>query len=136
MAKDLERIESVKAGGMGAIAFTGAYLTAMVVRYHIIGEDVTGMAVIIKIAIALLNGFLFGVTYRYLVRTDDNAHLRDGAVLAFSLVRGLVPLEISSNFSENWLILALLSGESLICFAFARLTLDFAFNRRWIEPLS
>jgi hypothetical protein len=80
----------------------------------------------------LLSGFLFAVTYRYIIRQDDNAHLRDGAVLAFTLVRsgGLIALPTT----EDPLAIAILMGESLIGFAVVRSSLDWAMARDWLRP--
>jgi hypothetical protein len=40
-------------------------------------------------AVASVNGLLFGVTYRYIIRSDKNPQLKAGGILAFGLVRGL-----------------------------------------------
>ncbi len=91
-----ERIESAKAGIVGAVAFAVTELVITVVNglmFHLAAKfnfwatlDGVGLT---HIAIGLVSGFLFGVTYRYIIRDDRNSHLNDGAVLAFSLVRGL-----------------------------------------------
>ncbi|NJN88715.1 MAG: hypothetical protein HC881_23575, partial [Leptolyngbyaceae cyanobacterium SL_7_1] len=44
-------------------------------------------------AIALATGFLFGVSYRYIVRQDENSHLKSGAILAFGIIRGLAQID-------------------------------------------
>lgn len=48
-------------------------------------------------AIAFFSGLLFGVTYRYLIRSDKNPQLKAGGVLAFGLVRGLTQIELGWN---------------------------------------
>ncbi len=134
---DLERIESLKAGSLGAIAFTGTYLIAMLINSFLIESDPLEILTVgLKVAIALLSGFLFSVTYRYIIRRDHNSHLKDGAVLAFGLVRGLVPVEMSANLINNLGQLSLLAVESILCFSIARFCLDLAFHRRWIKPFS
>ncbi len=136
-----ERIESVKAGLSGAIAFTLAALVLLVVQglvSDLILKLNTNFGVIswisaIELAIGAVSGFLFGVTYRYIIRSDRNSHLQDGAVLAFGLVRGLALVERNLVLSEL-LSLAGLVLQSIICFAIARLILDLAIARKLIKP--
>ncbi len=84
-------------------------------------------------AIAQLSGFLFGVTYRYIVRQDNNPHLKAGAVGAFSLVRGLAQIEACGSGASIslWLLFLL---ESFALFLGARLALDRAINGGWVKP--
>ena len=134
-----ERIESVKAGILssgvfgvveGLIALTNNFLAIE------LGNDFTQWQIIslvdfsFHLAIALSSGFLFGVTYRYIIRGDRNSHLQDGAVLAFGLVRGLALIE-TTDFSFWWLLLIF---ESIVAFAIARLSLDFALKFKLIKP--
>ncbi|ACK69491.1 conserved hypothetical protein [Gloeothece citriformis PCC 7424] len=133
---NLERIESIKAGVMGAVSFTVAYLLATLVNSLSFSVAVVflGVSPLLKLAIAALSGFLFGITYRYIIRSDQNSHLKDGAVLAFGLVRGLAPIESGSFLVDDVWWLSFVAVESLICFAIARVCLDFAIDRRWINP--
>ncbi|NJK47304.1 hypothetical protein HC931_03025 [Candidatus Gracilibacteria bacterium] len=140
-----ERIESIKAGTLAAIAFMLAYAIAMLfnsfflaVRFEkfVFLQATLEIDLLVKIAIAFLSGFLFGVTYRYIVRSDRNSHLKDGAVLAFSLVRGSAPVELSDNLIQNAWVLSVVGVESIFCFAIARLFLDLALDRYWIKPFS
>lgn len=140
-----ERIESLKAGTLAAIAFMLAYSIAMLFNSLILAVRFEKLALLqaaveinllVKIAIALLSGFLFGVTYRYIVRSDRNSHLKDGAVLAFSLVRGFAPVEVSDNLMQNAWVLSVVGFESIFCFAIARFILDLALDRYWIKPFS
>ncbi len=138
-----ERIESVKAGLVTAIAFTVADLTAILLNnlifvtwgiwFHLL-QFPSGLDSLITIATALVSGFLFGVTYRYIIRNDRNSHLKDGAVMAFGLVRGLALLEATVNKSEQFWSLSILIVEGLIGFAIARYCLDFALQRKFIKP--
>ena len=93
-----------------------------------------------------VSGFLFGMTYRYVIRDDRNPHLKSGAVLAFGLVRAIPQIEpgISHilgsipnipNLQDVW-PLAILGLESLILFAAARIVLDWAIERNWVKPFS
>ncbi len=96
----------------------------------------------VRLAIALISGFLFGVTYRYIIRQDDSTHLRSGAVLAFALVRGLARLDQRGLGSplrewgllqaELFLVLVLL-GQSWVMFAIARWALDIGLRRGWLQ---
>jgi hypothetical protein len=140
-----ERIESLKAGTFAAVSFTLAYGVVLLVDELILAvrfEEISqlpfslGIDLGIKIAIAFLNGFLFGVTYRYIIRGDRNSHLKDGAVLAFGLVKGCAPLQISNDLHRDILLLAILAIESLVCFATARFTLDLALHRGFLKPFS
>ena len=128
-----ERIESLKAGIIGAVAFTIAELIVLFARSLIVPvltSNPSGM--IIDIAIGAISGFLFGVTYRYIIRDDRNSHLNDGAVLAFGSIRGLALVE-NLSLSERSSILFLVIS-SIVCFTIARLVLDLAIARKFIKP--
>lgn len=98
------------------------------VRFLLVGVSATGVFLFLRAVVAWLSGFLFGVTYRYTVRSEPaNPFLKDGVVLAFTLVRGLAPVEtVDSSFDGPLLIVLVI--ESLLCFAIARLTLDRVFK--------
>ena len=136
-----ERIESVKAGVVGAGAFAIAELVISMAFALIWARKsnfillVNGGNLLVQLAIGAVSGFLFGVTYRYIVRDDRNSHLNDGAVLAFGLVRGLALIE------QNLALLELLSGlwlvtQSIICFTIARSLLDLAIAKSIIKPFN
>jgi hypothetical protein len=134
---NLERLESVKAGVLGAITFIIPYFITL--RLNDVLWEYTPIPLVtlgLKLAIALISGFLFGVTYRYIIRNETNSHLKDGAVFAFGLIRGLVPLEMSSQVWESLGEISLLGIESIVCFAIVRFSLDFALYRHWIKPFS
>ena len=132
-----ERIESIKGGiasaGVFAIADIGIVLLNTF-TFHISNVELIPVYSLqdwlIRAIIAVSTGFLFGVTYRYIVRSDQNSHLQDGAVLAFGLVRGLALVEGKAIS----LILLVLIIESIISFAIARSVLDFALSRKLIKP--
>ena len=136
-----ERIESVKAGVVGAGAFAIAELViSMAIALTLARESnpilvVSGDNLLVRFAIGVVSGFLFGVTYRYIIRDDRNSHLNDGAVLAFGLVRGLALIEqnfaLSELLSELWLV-----AQSIICFAIARSLLEGAIARSLIKPFN
>ena len=134
-----ERIESFKAGMTAAFAFIFIDLMMLVCNTYVLSapeEQFSYLQVgweiklLIRVGIAWLSGFLFGVTYRYIIRGDRNSHLKDGAVLAFGLVRGLALLEETGIFWSGGILLF----QSIICFGLARLTLDLALRYKLIKP--
>ena len=140
-----ERIESVKSGIVGAGAFAIAELIFFLLRAIAVNSLpqlnlaplLLDWQLLIQLAIGAVSGFLFGVTYRYVIRDDRNSHLNDGAVLAFGLVRGLASIETSLEtnllLSESILIVFLFV-QSIIGFAIARLVLDLAIQQKLIKP--
>jgi len=132
-----ERVESLKAGmlaaGVGAIAFLLSssmnrwVLPAQFDSMHNVGWVLSG-------AIAIFSGFLFGVTYRYVIRTDENSHLKSGAILAFGLVRGLAQVDAGLKNLDSFWSCAVLGFESIFLFAIAGITLDWAIRRHWVKP--
>ena len=133
-----ERIESVKAGVTGAAAFAVAELIFSTIQnlfFWTRGSISTSIDSLwlMQLAIGAVSGFLFGVTYRYVIRGDRNSHLNDGAVLAFGLVRGLAVVEQNLVPSELLSVLFPVT-QSIICFAIARLVLDIAIARKLIKP--
>jgi hypothetical protein len=87
----------------------------------------------IEVAIACINGFLFGVTYRYIIRTDSNVQLKLGAVLAFSLVRALSQIEVGLILGGNIKLFLILIGKSLLLFAITSVVLEGAIAQGWIK---
>lgn len=136
-----ERIESVKSGIVGAGGFAIAEITTLIVKatmLHNISEFSSPTMLLnwnlaIQLLIGAVSGFLFGVTYRYIIRDDRNSHLNDGAVLAFGLVRGLALVENTVIVSEL-LSLGSLVLQSIVCFAIARLILDIAIKYKLLKP--
>ena len=138
-----ERIESLKAGTLAALSFTLVYGIAVVGNSLVLAQQFESLAVLqittpenllVKVASAWLSGFLFGVTYPYVIREDKNPHLKAGVVLAFGLVRGLAPVEVEQNLSDAFWALGVLGVEGILCFLVARLTLDWALHRHWLKP--
>lgn len=140
---DLERIESVKAGGLAALAGAGVSAISLILDAAL--HDALGEAAltnnslgIVRIATGTVCAFLFGVTYRYIVRQDKNPHLRSGAVGAFALTRGLSQLE-NSNWSAlspditTVLPLAWPIVKSFSLFLVIRIVLDYALGQHWIQ---
>lgn len=138
-----ERLESLKAGLLGALAAGLLFGVLIVVNGWLslrfaplaalpIGTD--SLRRLISGAIAALSGFLFGITYRYIIRQDKNPHLKDGAVLAFGLVRGLTQAEGKLDETIALLPLIILGIESVLLFAGVRIVLDWTLVRGWIKP--
>lgn len=132
------RIASVKSGLIGAAAIG---LTATVTTWLLTVPDLpisalhTPLAWFVNLAVAISSGFFFGVTYRYIVRQDDNLHLSSGAVGAFGMVRSLAIIETLWQDELALLLWLLVAGESFLWFAVARYALDFAISKDWIQPL-
>ncbi len=133
-----ERLESLKAGIIGGLSLSFACLmtnlinTLVLARYF---EIFTSLQVtanwhwLISWAIAAFSGLLFGVTYRYIIRQEQNPQLKAGGVLAFDLVRGLAQIEVGWN-----LPCAVLAGESVLWFIVAAIALDQAIQFGWVKP--
>ena len=137
-----ERLESVKAGLVGALAATTMFGALVLVNRWLLIPRVVQLAplqfeaaftVLTSGAIAALSGFLFGITYRYIIRQDKNPHLNSGAVLAFGLVRGFTQAE-SKLETIALLPLVILGAESVLLFAGARLVLDWTLFQGWVKP--
>ncbi len=146
-----ERLESLKAGavaafgvfcGFGAIALTNTLI--LVPRFDFLAGLEVGaidLNFAFKGSIALLAGFLFGVTYRYAIRTDTNPQLKSGVVLAFGLVRAFGQLDAGLFFEtgkipvvQDLLPFVVRSVESVLLFGIAGFVLDWAIGRSWIKP--
>ncbi len=131
----VERIESVKAGSLSGIAAGLCYGAIGVFDRSIFcGESLPSLSLGLEVAIAIAGGFLFGVTYRYIIRTDRNDHLNSGAVLAFGLVRGLAQLDVRALEPAQILADGMVVVESIAIFAIARYLLDYALEVSWIAP--
>ncbi|MEM7796707.1 MAG: hypothetical protein AAF579_19905 [Cyanobacteria bacterium P01_C01_bin.118] len=128
-----ERIESIKAGGVAGL--TGLGIGAFLVALH---PDVDGFnGYVLRIAVATVTAFLFGVTYRYIVRNDVNPHLKSGAVGAFALTRSLGQLEgmIPGDLTlADPILLGLPIAESFGLFMGIRLVLDLGLKQHWFQP--
>ena len=137
-----ERLESLKAGCFGGLAATIAFSIIFLLNQFLsqrgselaILRSPSFLTAAASGAIAMLSGFLFAVTYRYVIRHDRNPHLRSGAVMAFGLVRGLAQLEAGLQSQIALLPAVVMVGESVVLFAIARVALDGAIGQSWIKP--
>lgn len=136
-----ERLESLKAGLMGAgalglvslLAWGGLLFLPPFVATLLFAspEPLTRW---VHLAIATLSGFLFGVTYRYVVRQDQNPQLKTGAIMAFALVRGGAAVEPHLQWDAiNWW-LAVPLVESGVGFAIAALLIEGAIKFSLLQP--
>lgn len=126
-SRSRERGESLKAGVGGAFSFTLVCTLATIINAFL---DVPTLGGRLGLGAALGCGFLFGITYRYVVRADTNAFLRQGAVFAFGLTRaaGAIASE------ESWLIWGLNGAEGLAGYTAAAAAIDIALARGWLQP--
>ncbi|MEL6813444.1 MAG: hypothetical protein AAFP03_01360 [Cyanobacteria bacterium J06598_3] len=132
------RIDSIKSGLVGAGIIggvaSGLWGIATVSLLPLpLPQSLLGW--LVNLAVALCSGFFFGVTYRYIVRQDDNLHLGSGAVGAFAFVRSLAQIEATWDDSFALLTWLLVIGESFLWFATARYALDWTMAKRWLTPL-
>jgi hypothetical protein len=150
-----ERLESLKAGVIGSLSVGSAFLVTTVVNelllkqyfpilnihqvplinLQIINAQIN-LQFILSAVIAGFSGFLFGVTYRYIIRLDKNSHLKSGAVFAFGLVRGLTQIEFGWNLNNTVLPFLILAAESIFWFSLAANVLDTAILFSWLKPFS
>ncbi|MEG3881575.1 hypothetical protein QT972_29860 [Microcoleus sp. herbarium7] len=146
-----ERVESLKAGSVAALSCLFSFGAIALANTLILARRWDFLASLqvreldlnfaIRGTIALLGGFLFGVTYRYAIRRDVNPQLKSGAVLAFGLVRAFGQLDAGLSFEggkmpalQKLLPFAVGGVESVVFFAIAGLVLDWAIGRSWIKP--
>lgn len=141
----IERVESLKAGILGGITFIIADFIVRLFNQEFLTIKFNNLANLLTIIddqffwkliiISGFTGFLFGVTYRYIIRTDQNSHLKDGAVLAFALTRGLVLLESLNHLNLTDLIpYLILICEIIFCFLITRFILDLGLFYQWLNP--
>ncbi|KAG2437191.1 hypothetical protein HXX76_005855 [Chlamydomonas incerta] len=137
-----ERIESVKAA---TVAATAGLLAELPLTMLTAGGDTPALSSALTLLSAVAACFLFGVTYRYAVRSDSsNRQLRLGVVAAFGLVRASGAADVlqasSAGSDDGPLSLAgavgpgaLYALESLILFGFASVAVEAAFNAGFLK---
>jgi hypothetical protein len=141
-----ERLESVKAGIISSISLSSAFLLTSLFNGFVLTEylpiliprqlNLANFEVLISGVVAGFSGFLFGVTYRYIIRTDTNPHLKTGGIWAFGLVRGLTQIEIGWNYTGTIWPFLIFAGESILWFTLAAIVLDLAISLGWLKPFS
>jgi hypothetical protein len=141
-----ERLESLKAGVIGSISLGSAFLVTSFMNvlwltkyFPILGNnkiDGINIEMLLSGIIVGFSGFLFGVTYRYIIRVDTNPHLKTGGIWAFGLVRGLTQIEVGWHLNNSMFPFLILAGESILWFAIAAVALDTAMLLKWLKPFS
>jgi hypothetical protein len=149
----VERVESLKAGTVAAFAMFLGFGAIAAVNSLILAHRLDFLASLqvraidlnfaFRGTIAFLSGFLFGVTYRYAIRSDTNPQLKSGVVLAFGLVRAFGQLDAGLFFEaakipalQDLLPFVVRSVESVVLFAIAAFVLDWTIARLWIKPFN
>jgi len=134
-----ERLESLKAGLIGGVSLCLAFLITSLLNTLVLARYLPILASLERAidwdwwlsgGIAAFSGLLFGVTYRYIIRTDENPQLKSGGVLAFGLVRGLTQID----FGQAILPDLVLAGESVLWFAMGAIAIDTGIQIRWVKP--
>ncbi|WP_414548835.1 hypothetical protein [Anabaena sp. CCY 0017] len=134
-----ERLESLKAGIIGSFTLYLAFLMTNLVNTLVLARYFPTLASLereinwhwwLSGGIAAFSGLLFGVTYRYIIRTDQNPQLKSGGVLAFGLVRGLTQIDGADLVLPDFI----LAGESVLWFAIGAIALDTTIKIGWLKP--
>ena len=140
-----ERLESLKAGIIGGLSVCFAFALSILLNTFVLAKYFQTLACLqnhidshlwVSGAVATFTGLLFGVTYRYIIRSDKNPQLKTGGVLAFGLVRGLTQIELGWNSNSTIWPFLVLAGESVLWFAIAAIALGIAIQLRWVKPFS
>ncbi|TVQ05873.1 MAG: hypothetical protein EA368_18405 [Leptolyngbya sp. DLM2.Bin27] len=142
---DEDRVQSLKTAVLSGTA-AGMVAAVLLLAHRVpalgwkaaltsISLGLSGSTFWISAVIAGLSGGLFGITYRYAVRQDDNSQLKTGVVLAFSLVRGLALVNVAAAVSLRGWPFAVAIAESLLIFATAATSLELARQQNWIKPV-
>ncbi|WP_414541525.1 hypothetical protein [Nostoc sp. CCY0012] len=140
-----ERIESLKAGITAGFSLCLAFVITSLANTLLLAKYFPLLASLhqdinwywwLSGGIAGFSGLLFGVTYRYIIRTDENSHLKSGGVLAFGLVRGLTQIEVGGSSVTTVLPNLVLAGESVLWFAMGAIALDTAIQIGWVKPFA
>ncbi len=143
-----DRLESFKAGFLGAIASVFAFF-AIALLHHFLQNFLTGQLIssfelgnsfilLIKLGMIGFSGFLFAVTYRYIVRRDRNSHLKSGAILAFACIRSFgaidrdLPTLTLLPLVQLALAIAILLLENIAWLAIVQSILETAIQHKWI----
>jgi len=80
---------------------------------------------------------LFGVVYRYVVRTDGNDMVKQGVVGMFAMCRALASTTVtaSTSYPDAWLQIGAYFGESALAFAAGAAAIEYAWDKGWVRPL-
>ena len=139
-----ERLESLKAGFFGGLSICLMFLITTFLNNLLLAKSFTALSILqmniqdwrwwISGAISCFCGLLFGVTYRYIIRSDNNPQLKAGGVLAFGLVRGLTQIDVGLCCYSTILPFVVLGVQSIVWFVMAAIALDTAIKFGWVKP--
>jgi hypothetical protein len=135
-----ERLESLKAAMIGGLCLAIAFTITSLGNHLVLSQYFTTLSResidlhwVLSGGIAAFCGLLFGVTYRYIIRSDKNPQLKAGGVLAFGLVRGLTQVDVGLSVSGNIFPFVILGGESILWFGLAAFALEAAIQVGWVK---
>ncbi|MBW4448877.1 MAG: hypothetical protein KME38_18945 [Spirirestis rafaelensis WJT71-NPBG6] len=121
-----ERLESLKAGIFGGLSVCLTFVITTFLNNLLLDKYFPALSILqiniqdwrwwISGAISCFCGLLFGVTYRYIIRSDNNPQLKAGGVLAFGLVRGLTQVDVGL-YCYSILPFVVLGAQSIVWFA-------------------
>lgn len=136
MTDQQQRIYSLRAGMVASVVVAIADGVGLLFNHYFLGWELGGTwGFLLSLLGAGFSGFLFGVTYRYLINPQRDHHLEMGAVGAFALVKvlGLVESQGAALTMAQGVMWAVLLGEYLLGFSLARWLIHGAIARRWIR---
>ena len=141
-----DRIDSVKAAAIAAVGGSFIYLPFAGIKGALNSFDAQWEFNTDMLALSLA---LFGITYRYAIRKDENPNLKQGVVGAFAITRTVsnihvptdqcssLPLDCGPPFHYfNWDMITQGGDgfiESLIAFGAAAFVLERSFSRGWLS---
>ena len=140
-----ERVESGKAGLIAALSGSLCAIPPALVATTAFTPQWEFSTDAIALQLAL-----FGVVYRYAVRSDGNEQLKQGVVGAFAVTRMLCSVQVSTECSAiplncgpplgylNWDMLLQLGayfGESAIAFGGAAFALELCWEKGWAAKI-
>ncbi|MEB3177424.1 MAG: hypothetical protein VKL59_00025 [Nostocaceae cyanobacterium] len=138
-----ERVESLKAGIIGGLSLLSAFVITELLNNFVLGQYFelpwnyqmlsVNWQTLLSAGIAGASGLLFGVTYRYIVRQDNNPQLKAGGVMAFGLVRGLAQVDAKITCNNSVVPVIVLAGESILWFGLGGVALDAAMQWGWVK---
>lgn len=136
-----DRIESVKAAVSSAFVGVSAFSAYNLLWNH----APLNINLVVEYLKTLLSLSLFGITYRYAVRNDENSNLKQGVVASFALTRilGTVSVDCSDASLMECIVkygtdFALLSQSTLVFsqYLLSSLCLESFFSRGLIAKKS
>ncbi|WP_392531971.1 hypothetical protein [Nostoc sp. C117] len=140
-----ERLESLKAGTVGGFSLFFTFVITNLLNTLVLAKYFHTLTILqsdinwhlwMSATVASFMGFLFGVTYRYIIRSDKNPQLKTGGVLAFGLVRGLTQIELGWNSDSTIWPFVVMALESVLWFGIAAIALNITIQLSWVKPFS